>query len=214
MVLNGWWARVGGVGVVRLGGRVWGWAVGAGRLRSSRGRGGGQRDRQGGATGHERRDGRRRGGGGEGGVARVSRVSRGRPLRRMSLAAIPGSSHWQEDGKMVALRQMIQKGIKPPVLIFVQSKERAVQLFHQVPAAAATSSFSTLTLPHSSNSTSTHALHTPAVSPPLLSPPIPTTARSTNQRQCRPPRMTVGYPRRHHAPPPHGRACAARARGP
>jgi superfamily II DNA/RNA helicase len=34
----------------------------------------------------------------------------------------------REDGKILALKQMVQKGLKPPVLIFVQSKERAVQL--------------------------------------------------------------------------------------
>merc|ERR1712087_127800 len=33
---------------------------------------------------------------------------------------------------MVALRQMVKEGIKPPVLIFVQSKERAMELFHQL----------------------------------------------------------------------------------
>jgi len=38
----------------------------------------------------------------------------------------------REDGKMLALRQMIRQGIQPPVLIFVQSKERAVQLFHEL----------------------------------------------------------------------------------
>ena len=30
----------------------------------------------------------------------------------------------REDGKMLALRQMIRQGIQPPVLIFVQSKAR------------------------------------------------------------------------------------------
>mmetsp|Transcript_75373 Transcript_75373/g.125658 ORF Transcript_75373/g.125658 Transcript_75373/m.125658 type:complete len:576 (+) Transcript_75373:49-1776(+) len=38
----------------------------------------------------------------------------------------------REDGKMVALRQLFKQGVKPPVLIFVQSKERAMQLFHQL----------------------------------------------------------------------------------
>ena len=33
---------------------------------------------------------------------------------------------------MVAIRQMIREGITPPVLVFVQSKQRAVQLFHQL----------------------------------------------------------------------------------
>lgn len=33
---------------------------------------------------------------------------------------------------MIALRQLVQKGIKPPVLIFVQSIERAKELFHEL----------------------------------------------------------------------------------
>ncbi|KAI7861654.1 P-loop containing nucleoside triphosphate hydrolase protein [Spinellus fusiger] len=37
-----------------------------------------------------------------------------------------------EAGKMVALRQFIQKGIKPPVLIFVQSIDRAKELFREL----------------------------------------------------------------------------------
>jgi ATP-dependent RNA helicase DDX52/ROK1 len=38
-----------------------------------------------------------------------------------------------EEGKMVALRRMIKEGqFTPPVLIFVQSKERAQQLFHEL----------------------------------------------------------------------------------
>jgi len=37
-----------------------------------------------------------------------------------------------EDGKLIAIRQMLQQGIKPPVLIFVQSIERARQLFHEL----------------------------------------------------------------------------------
>ena len=31
----------------------------------------------------------------------------------------------REDGKLVALRQMVREGLRPPVLIFVQSVERA-----------------------------------------------------------------------------------------
>ena len=38
----------------------------------------------------------------------------------------------REDGKLVALRQIVREGIKPPVLIFVQSVERAIQLFHEL----------------------------------------------------------------------------------
>ncbi|KAL0085174.1 P-loop containing nucleoside triphosphate hydrolase protein [Phycomyces blakesleeanus] len=37
-----------------------------------------------------------------------------------------------EAGKMVALRQFIQTGIKPPVLIFVQSIDRAKELFREL----------------------------------------------------------------------------------
>ena len=38
----------------------------------------------------------------------------------------------REDGKLVALRQIVREGIRPPVLIFVQSVDRAVQLFHSL----------------------------------------------------------------------------------
>ena len=38
----------------------------------------------------------------------------------------------QEEGKMIAIRQLIQGGLKPPVLIFVQSIERAKELFHEL----------------------------------------------------------------------------------
>ena len=38
----------------------------------------------------------------------------------------------REDGKLVALRQIVREGIRPPVLIFVQSVERAVELFHEL----------------------------------------------------------------------------------
>lgn len=37
-----------------------------------------------------------------------------------------------EAGKMVALRQYVRKGIKPPVLIFVQSIDRAKELFKEL----------------------------------------------------------------------------------
>ncbi|KAH8556893.1 P-loop containing nucleoside triphosphate hydrolase protein [Umbelopsis sp. PMI_123] len=37
-----------------------------------------------------------------------------------------------EDGKLVAIRQLVQKGLKPPVLIFVQSIDRAKELFHEL----------------------------------------------------------------------------------
>ena len=38
----------------------------------------------------------------------------------------------REDGKLLALRQLVREGLKPPVLIFVQSVERAMQLFHEL----------------------------------------------------------------------------------
>ncbi|CAG9767505.1 unnamed protein product [Ceutorhynchus assimilis] len=37
-----------------------------------------------------------------------------------------------EHGKLIALRDLIRQGISPPVLIFVQSKERAQQLFNEL----------------------------------------------------------------------------------
>ncbi|KAL6425546.1 hypothetical protein ACFW04_009595 [Cataglyphis niger] len=37
-----------------------------------------------------------------------------------------------EQGKLLAFRNMIQKGISPPVLVFVQSKERAQELFNEL----------------------------------------------------------------------------------
>ncbi|XP_068633231.1 probable ATP-dependent RNA helicase DDX52 [Battus philenor] len=37
-----------------------------------------------------------------------------------------------EGGKLVAFRQLVQQGLKPPVLVFVQSKDRARQLFKEL----------------------------------------------------------------------------------
>ncbi|CAI7902102.1 unnamed protein product, partial [Closterium sp. NIES-53] len=37
-----------------------------------------------------------------------------------------------EEGKLLAMRQLLQQGVRPPVLIFVQSKERAQQLFSEL----------------------------------------------------------------------------------
>ncbi|RVE45762.1 hypothetical protein evm_009610 [Chilo suppressalis] len=37
-----------------------------------------------------------------------------------------------ENGKLVAFRQLVQKGLRPPVLVFVQSKDRAKQLFKEL----------------------------------------------------------------------------------
>lgn len=38
-----------------------------------------------------------------------------------------------EDGKLLAIKQFVVEGkLTPPVLIFVQSKERAQQLFHEL----------------------------------------------------------------------------------
>lgn len=38
----------------------------------------------------------------------------------------------REEGKLLAIRQIIQRGIKPPVIIFLQSKERAQALFREL----------------------------------------------------------------------------------
>jgi len=38
----------------------------------------------------------------------------------------------QEGGKLLAVRQIIQQGLAPPVLVFVQSKERARELFNEL----------------------------------------------------------------------------------
>jgi len=38
----------------------------------------------------------------------------------------------REDGKLLAMRQLIQEGLKPPVLLFVQSIERAKDLFKEL----------------------------------------------------------------------------------
>lgn len=43
----------------------------------------------------------------------------------------------REDGKLLELRKMVREGIKPPVLIFVQSKERAMQVKRPPPARRA-----------------------------------------------------------------------------
>ena len=38
----------------------------------------------------------------------------------------------KEEGKIIAIRQCVQQGIKPPVLIFVQSIDRAKELFKEL----------------------------------------------------------------------------------
>lgn len=38
----------------------------------------------------------------------------------------------KEEGKLLAVRQMIQAGLTPPVMIFVQSIERAKELFGEL----------------------------------------------------------------------------------
>lgn len=38
----------------------------------------------------------------------------------------------REAGKLLAVRQIVQAGLKPPVLIFLQNKERAQALFHEL----------------------------------------------------------------------------------
>ncbi|KAL1116387.1 hypothetical protein AAG570_004861 [Ranatra chinensis] len=37
-----------------------------------------------------------------------------------------------ENGKLIAFRELVQKGLTPPVLVFVQSKERAKELFDEL----------------------------------------------------------------------------------
>lgn len=38
----------------------------------------------------------------------------------------------REQGKLVAIRQLVQEGLRPPVLVFMQSKERAKDLYHEL----------------------------------------------------------------------------------
>ncbi|KDO17282.1 hypothetical protein SPRG_17286 [Saprolegnia parasitica CBS 223.65] len=38
----------------------------------------------------------------------------------------------KEEGKLVAMKQLIQEGLKLPVLMFVQNKDRAKELFHEL----------------------------------------------------------------------------------
>ena len=38
----------------------------------------------------------------------------------------------REEGKLLALRQILTSGVKPPVLVFVHSKERARALHHEL----------------------------------------------------------------------------------
>ena len=38
----------------------------------------------------------------------------------------------QESGKLLAMRQIILRGFHPPVLVFVQSKDRAKELFNEL----------------------------------------------------------------------------------
>ncbi|XP_065827734.1 probable ATP-dependent RNA helicase DDX52 isoform X2 [Oscarella lobularis] len=38
----------------------------------------------------------------------------------------------QEEGKLIGIRDIIREGFKPPMLVFVQSKERAKDLFHEL----------------------------------------------------------------------------------
>ncbi len=38
----------------------------------------------------------------------------------------------REEGKLLAFRQLVQQGLRPPVLVFVQSKERAKELHHEL----------------------------------------------------------------------------------
>ena len=40
--------------------------------------------------------------------------------------------HHREEGKLLAIRQLIREGLRPPVLVFLQSKDRARELFHEL----------------------------------------------------------------------------------
>lgn len=50
----------------------------------------------------------------------------------MSLVRNAHYSLGSEKGKLLALRQQIREGVTPPVLIFVQSKERANELYREL----------------------------------------------------------------------------------
>lgn len=41
-------------------------------------------------------------------------------------------SSYREEGKLLAMRQLIAEGLRPPVLVFLQSKDRAKELFHEL----------------------------------------------------------------------------------
>ncbi|GJQ82801.1 hypothetical protein Trydic_g13504 [Trypoxylus dichotomus] len=63
-------------------------------------------------------------------------TSENRKIAMFSATCTPVVSKWcvhnmkgSEDGKLLAFRDLIRKGVNPPVLVFVQSKERAQQLF-------------------------------------------------------------------------------------
>ena len=48
----------------------------------------------------------------------------------------------REDGKLLAIRQLIQQGqLKPPVLLFLQNKERAKELYRELVWASTSMSF-------------------------------------------------------------------------
>jgi ATP-dependent RNA helicase DDX52/ROK1 len=38
----------------------------------------------------------------------------------------------REDAKLITLRQSLKEGFEPPMLIFVQSKVRAKELYHEL----------------------------------------------------------------------------------
>jgi len=45
---------------------------------------------------------------------------------------LPLTTDPDQEGKLLALRSIVKEGLTPPVLVFVQSKERAMQLFHEL----------------------------------------------------------------------------------
>ena len=108
----------------------------------------------------------------------------------------------REDGKLVALRQMVREGLRPPVLIFVQSVERLMQLFHLLhPRLAATSNKPTAfttAAKHAASAASGVVVAAVAAPPsPPPSPPLPSSCLHRRPRLCHPHRHPLHRHRRH-----------------
>ena len=61
----------------------------------------------------------------------------------------------REDGKLLAMKQLAQGGLKAPMLVFVQSKDRAVQLH----AALRTEGWNALDVLHADRTTAEVSIH-------------------------------------------------------